>query len=103
MKNVLTFVSLETKQHNKNLPLIYAFLPSQQAYVFSWFFEEGIPALLDHEALLETHIILTDQCPIVYQTPTHPICILKLYGNAIYRICKWHKVCVIMCDRDNVE
>jgi hypothetical protein len=90
-------------QRNKNIPLVDAFLPSQQAYVFSWFFEEAIPALLDPEALLKTQIILTDQCPIMCPTLTNPICILKLYGNATHRICKWHKVCVLLFHRDDVE
>ena len=83
-------------QRNNSLPLVDAFLPSQQGYVFSWFFEEAIPALLDTEALLKTQIILTDQCPIMCPTLTNPISVLKLYGKAIHRICKWHKVCV-MC------
>jgi len=83
-------------QRNNSLPLVDAFLPSQQGYVFSWFFEEAIPALLDTEALLKTQIILTDQCPIMCPTLTNPMSVLKLYGNAIHRICKWHKVGV-MC------
>ena len=74
------------------LSLVDALLSSQQAYVFVWFFEEAVPALLDPEALLKTQSILTDQCPIMCPTLTNPISVLKLYGNAIHRICKWHKV-----------
>ena len=83
-------------QRNNSLPLVDAFLPSQQAYVFLWLFEEAVPALLDPEALLKTQSILTDQYPIMCPTLTYPISIMKLYGNAIHRICKWHKVGV-MC------
>ena len=79
-------------QRNKNMPFVDGFLPSQQPYVFSWFFEDAIPALLDRQALLKTQILITDQCPIMCPTITNPLYRLKLYGSAIHRICKWHKV-----------
>ena len=69
--------------------------PNKLMY-FLWFFEEAFPALLDPEAVLKTHITLTDQYLIMYSTLTNPMSFLKLCGNAIHRICKWHKVGV-MC------
>jgi hypothetical protein len=83
-------------QRNKNIPLVDGFMPSQQEYVFSWFFEDAIPALLDRQALSKTQIVITDQCPIMCPTLTNPLYRLKLYGNAIHRICKWHKVSHVM-------
>ena len=78
---------------NKNLPFIDAFLPSMQRYVFSWFFREAVPYLLDNEALLDTSLILTDQ-DIHMLEALYPIinAIDSKYGNAVHRLCKWHKV-----------
>jgi hypothetical protein len=70
---------------------------SQQEYVFSWAFEDATPALLDCQAFLETQILITDQCPVMCPTLTNPMYCLKLYGNSICHICKWHKVSHVIC------
>ena len=75
-------------QRNKSLPFVDGVMPSQQPYVFSWFFEDAIPALLDRQALSKTKILITNQCPTMCPMLTNPLYRLELYCNAIHRICK---------------
>ena len=79
-------------QRNKNLPFVDGFLPSMQGYVFTWFFEEAISGLLDNDALLQTQIIPTDQCSVMCPAMVNAIQFMKIFGDAIHRLCKWHKV-----------
>ena len=78
---------------NKNIPLVDAFLPSQQRYVFSWLFQDALPYVLHKPSLKHTALIISDQ-------DIHMIDALmgvlraedRLYGMAMFRLCKWHKV-----------
>lgn len=47
--------------NNKNIPHVNAFIPSQQRWVFEWCVKDGIPAILDADALRKTCIIMSDQ------------------------------------------
>ena len=80
---------------NRNIPILDAFLPSQQQYVFRWLFQDAVPNLLDKLALLSTQLIMTDQDLHMIAGLSHPLNDLRLYGNASRRLCKWHKVCCI--------
>ena len=84
---------------NNNLPFIDGFLPSEQRYVFSWFFGKAVPRLLCQAALKKTKLIVTDQ-------DIHMIASLEsylksvrlpvsIYGDGVHRLCKWHKVCIL--------
>ena len=77
---------------NKNIPIVDAFLPSMQRYIFRWFFKEALPTLLDKHALSRTQIIMTDQDVHMIEGLSHPLNDLNLYGSASHRLCKWHKV-----------
>ena len=78
---------------NKNLPLIDALLPSQQKWIFDWFINDALPSLLDRDALLQTKIILTDQDKELMGVIDSALKNKdKVYGGAVRRICKWHKV-----------
>ena len=44
---------------NQNIPILDAFLPSQQQYVFRWLFQDAFPNLLDKLVLLSTQLIMT--------------------------------------------
>ena len=52
-------------RRNRNMPTIDGLLPSQQTYVFSIFFGEVVPFLLDKDALRQTQLVISDQCPIM--------------------------------------
>ena len=54
------FCVIGKNARNRNIPIIDAFLPLQQQYVFRWLFEEAMPRLLDKFALLCTQLIMTD-------------------------------------------
>ena len=77
---------------NKNIPIVYAVLPSMQWYVFQWFFTDALLQLLDKYALSRTQIIMTDQDVHMIEGLSHPLNDLNLYGSASHRLCKWHKV-----------
>ena len=77
---------------NRNIPILDAFLPSQQQYVFRWLFGEAMPRLLDKFALSCTQLIMTDQDLHMIEGLSHPLNDLRLYGDAVRRLCKWHKV-----------
>jgi hypothetical protein len=82
---------------NKNLPIIDALLPNQSKSIFDWFMTDAVPSLLDHQALRKTKIILTDQDREMMSAIDN--CIKsrdKLLGDAVRRICKWHKVSYIL-------
>ena len=76
---------------NRNLPTIDGLLPSQQTYVFSIFFGEVVPFLLDKTALANTQLVLSNQCPIMVPQLSHSIN-LRVFGGGKHRLCKWHKV-----------
>ena len=77
---------------NRNITFVDAFLPSQQQYVFRWLFNDTLPRLLDKFALSCTHIIMTDQDLHMIEGLSHPLNDLGLYGHALHRLCKWHKI-----------
>ena len=81
--------------NNKNVPHVNAFIPSEQRWVFEWCLKDGLPSVLDRNALEKTCIIMTDQDDQLVGTlllelknSNSPI-----YGKARNRLCKWHKVC----------
>ena len=77
---------------NQNIPIIDAFFPYQQQYVFRWLFREALLRLLDKFALSRTQIIMTDQDLHMIEGLSHPLNNLRLCGSALYRLYKWHKV-----------
>ena len=77
---------------NRNIPIVDAFLPSQQQYVFRWLFKDAVPTLFDKFALSCTQIIMTDQDLHMIQGLSHPLNDLRLYGDVSRRLCKWHKM-----------
>ena len=81
---------------NKNLPIIEAFLPSQQKWILDWFISDAVPSLLDRDALRSTKIIITDQDRELMGVIDTA---LKnkdgVYGGSMRRICKWHKASVL--------
>ena len=89
------FCVIGKNARNRNIPILDAFLPSQQQYVFRWLFQDAVPNLLDKLALLSTQLIMTDQDLHMIAGLSHPLNDLRLYGNALRRLCKWHKVCCI--------
>ena len=74
--------------------IIVHFLTLIESWVNNWCAEEGIPALLDKDALLRTQLITSDDDPLLHgafqsvmQRHESP------YGiDAKDRSCKWHKV-----------
>lgn len=84
---------------NKNIPNINAFVPSQQRWVFDWLFEDGLPTILDADALQKTSMIITDQDNQLVGTlltSLRRVCGGKgSYGHALNRLCKWHKMSII--------
>ena len=77
---------------NKNLPLINAFLPSQQQWVFDWFVNDALPNLFHPEALAKTTLIITDQDKDMIHVLDQAIKNVDgVLGTAKRRICKWHK------------
>jgi len=78
-------------RRNRNLPTIDGLLPSQQTYVFTIFFSEVVPFLLDKAALANTELVLSDQCPIMVPPLSHTMN-YSVFGGGKHRLCKWHKV-----------
>ena len=81
---------------NNSIPIVDALLPSQQAYVFAWYFEKAQPFCLCVKTLRQTQQINTDQCPTMVPAMQPSIRTMKLYGNAKDRRCKWHKVIIVV-------
>ena len=88
---------------NKSPLFVDGFLPSQQDYVFIWYFQDAIPTLLDPVALLKTAIMITDQCPRMCPAMQAALDRLGKFGLALRRLCKWHKVSVNMCHLTHVR
>lgn len=87
------FVVVGKNTRNKNLPLVHAFLPSQQRYVFKWLFATALPRLLTKEKLKETSLITSDQDAHCLEALTAVLRANdKIYSKALIRLCKWHKV-----------
>jgi len=80
--------------NNKNIPHFNAFIPSQQRFTFDWLIMDGLPDLLDKNALKKTSIILTDQDAQLVGSLLQNLNMSAncTYGNARNRLCKWHKV-----------
>lgn len=79
---------------NRNLPVVNAYFPSQQAWVMDWFVNDGLPEVLDPIALYKTKLIVTDKdrelsivLDYAFNEQERP-----LFRNAKRRTCKWHKV-----------
>jgi hypothetical protein len=82
---------------NKNLPIINAFLPSQQKWVYDWFINDALPDLLFRATLKRTKVITSDQDKDFTTVIDLAIKSMdSLFGNASRRICKWHKVSVML-------
>ena len=69
------------------------FLPSQQEYVFYWYFVDALPSILNPDALSKAQVLVTDQCPHMCPALTSALQHYAIYGVAQRRECKWHKVC----------
>ena len=80
--------------NNNNIPHINGFVPSQQRWLFDWIFEDGLPTLLDPDALRKTCIIMTDQDAQLVGTLLTKLRqkYNSVYGIALNRLCKWHKI-----------
>ena len=87
---------------NKSLLFVDAFFPSQQNYVFTWYFEDAIPTLLDQIALLKTATMITNQCPRMCPAMAMAIERLGKYGKTLRRLYKWHKVSIYLCPLTDV-
>ena len=80
-----------------------AFLPSKQRWVFNWIWQTAYPSLLDKEALAKTAIILVDQDEHNWQAMESNLSPRSdVYGKAIGRLCKWHKVDFSLSKKINV-
>ena len=90
--------------HPPNREFSFAFNVGHATYrtfngwLMVWLSEEAIPALFDKDALLKTQIISTDEDP---QSCGSFTCsarqnMSKHGPNALTRLCKWHKVLIIM-------
>ncbi len=79
---------------NNNIPHVNAFIPSEQRWVFEWCLHNAMPSLLDANALRKTSIIITDQDERMVGTLLSTLRNgnSPIYGNAMNRLCKWHKV-----------
>ena len=84
--------TIGTNTRNKNMPFVDGFLPSQQPYIFTWYFTVALPTILNPAALQKTQIMITDQCPHMCPALESAISDFNFYGNARSRRCKWHKV-----------
>ena len=83
--------------NNKNIPHINAFIPSEQRWIFDWIFEDAIPSILDEEDLRKTSIILSDQDHQLVGALLTKLRDKGTYGNALNRLCKWHKMSTCVC------
>ena len=54
--------SIGKNARNKNLPFVDGFLPSQQPYIYHWYFSVALPTILNPDALKKAQILITDQC-----------------------------------------
>ena len=77
---------------NKLLPFVEAFIPSRQKWLFNWLWTKAYPSLLDEDALAKTCIILVDQDELNYETIQSTLLTTTFYGEAVPRLCNWHKV-----------
>ena len=84
---------ITTKSTLQNaLPLADAFLPSQQGYAFGFLFNDAIPFIFDPFSLKLAEICLSDECRIMVPVLRSAMVVHRLFGEALSRLCKWHKV-----------
>ena len=78
---------------NKLLMFVEAFLPSKQKWVFNWLWKVAFPTLLDRPSLKKTAIILVDQDENNWTAMSVNLASNDaVYGEAVGRLCNWHKV-----------
>ena len=79
---------------NRNFPLINAYIPSEQRWLFHWCITKAIPFILDKEDLKKTRMIVSDQDAQLTAVLADKLGIRDgtYYGLARHRHCKWHKV-----------
>ena len=78
---------------NKLLMFVEAFLPSKQKWVFNWLWKVAYPTLLDRPSLKKTAIILVDQDENNWTAMSVNLASNDaVYGEAVGRLCNWHKV-----------
>lgn len=79
--------------NNRNYNIMNCYMPSEQQYAYAWAVGTALSHCLDKNALSKTSIILTDEDKDEMDAV---ISILmrsdKVLGEAVLRLCKWHKV-----------
>ena len=91
-------VTLKTS-NIKNIPLINAYIPLEQKWLFHWCIAQAIPCILDEKYLSKTCIIMTDQDTQLVGAIMDELHLGNhtVYGDAKNRLCKWHKVSLTYC------
>ena len=74
------------------LPILEAFLPSQQQWVFKLIIDEVFPQLLHKKYLDQTKIVVTDEDEKMFLPIRQAIQSNRLGNGAKHRLCKWHKI-----------
>jgi MULE transposase domain/SWIM zinc finger len=73
---------------NESFTFCQAFLPSQQKWVFDWFFSTAVPALFSQETLHRTTLMLTDGDSKEYGAFMDAAD--RFFPNSRHRLCYWH-------------
>ena len=67
--------------------------------IFSWFLGKALPGLLCNVSLKKKNLIPTDQdVHMITSLESYPKNVrhpVSMYGNAVHRLCRWHKVWLI--------
>jgi hypothetical protein len=75
----------------KNIPLINAFFPDQQGWVFEWVLQTALPLLLDTDCVKRTSIVLTDEDNQELNQLAGAVA-ANIMPNMKNRLCAWHKI-----------
>jgi MULE transposase domain/SWIM zinc finger len=73
---------------NKTYTAARALLPSAQGWVFKWFFETVLPALIPQKARERNTVMFTDGDELEYNAFTNAI--KDYFPNSCHHLCTWH-------------
>jgi hypothetical protein len=86
------FMMVSKDSENKIFTNMWAFLPSQQQWVFEWLYGNAVPHLLPPEFCQGNLLGLTDQDMREYTALLNNTGPGKSLPNSTHRLCAWHKV-----------
>ena len=86
------FIMVGRDSEGKVFPIMWAFLPSEERWVFEWLYKTVIPVLLGPRFCSHNRVHLTDQCAQAIEVLDLCCNTDGVYPLSQHRLCNWHKI-----------